>query len=213
MSFSGRLGTPTLHRPTSGSGERGDVNTGTVQRRECRAASPRQGGCYAGAPTSETAVASTATRTRSARSAGAAAALRTATHPAHRAVESLPLMRALMSADIDPSTYTDVLRRQWRIHAGWEQANADWLRAQAWTYRPRAPALQADLDWLQAGAPDGAPMPAHLGLPVDWPDFARWLALFEDTALRVCPPEGAALLVDRAHRIARNLHAAIGRAD
>ena len=53
---------------------------------------------------SETAVASTATRTRSARSAGAAAALRTATHPAHRAVESLPLMRALMSADIDPST-------------------------------------------------------------------------------------------------------------
>lgn len=109
---------------------------------------------------SETAVASTATRTRSARTAGAAVALRTATHSAHRAVESLPLMRALMSADIDPSTYTDVLRRQWRVHAGWEQANADWLRAQAWAYRPRTPALRADLDWLQAGAPDGAPMPA-----------------------------------------------------
>lgn len=66
---------------------------------------------------------------------------------------------------------------------------------------------------LMTGRYHGAPMPAHLGLPVDWPDFARWLALFEDTALRVCPPEGAALLVDRAHRIARNLHAAIGRAD
>ena len=65
---------------------------------------------------------------------------------------------------------------------------------------------------LMTGRYHGAPMPAHLGLPVGWPHFARWLALFEDTAAQVCPPEGAALVVDRARRIARNLHAAITRA-
>ncbi len=64
---------------------------------------------------------------------------------------------------------------------------------------------------LMTGRYHGAPMPAHLGLPVDWPHFARWLALFEETARETCPPEGAALVCDRAQRIARNLHAAILR--
>lgn len=64
---------------------------------------------------------------------------------------------------------------------------------------------------LMTGRYHGAPMPAHLGLPVDGSHFTRWLALFEETAQQTCPPEGAALVCDRAHRIARNLHAAITR--
>lgn len=64
---------------------------------------------------------------------------------------------------------------------------------------------------LMTGRYHGAPLPAHLGLPVNWSHFARWLALFEDTARQVCPPEGAALVIDRAERIARSLNTAIER--
>ncbi len=59
---------------------------------------------------------------------------------------------------------------------------------------------------LMTGRYHGAPMPAHAGLPVTWAHFDRWLALFRATAEEICPPAGAALLVDRAGRIARSLH-------
>ena len=36
-----------------------------------------------------------------------------------------------------------------------------------------------------------------------------WLDLFRATAAEVCPPAGAALVVDRAERIARSLHMAV----
>lgn len=138
---------------------------------------------------------------RAPRRPGGAAALRAATHAAHTAVESLPLMRRLMSADVDASTCADVLRRQWRIHAGWEQANAGWLRVQPWAYRPRAPALRADLAWLQATAPDDAPLPA----PSAADDATGWGMLYvvEGSALggqviarhlrRCCPAAAGAL--------------------
>lgn len=64
---------------------------------------------------------------------------------------------------------------------------------------------------LMTGRYHGAPLPAHLGLPVDWDHFARWLELFEETAAETCPPDGAALVTDRARRIAANLHGAIMR--
>lgn len=62
---------------------------------------------------------------------------------------------------------------------------------------------------LMTGRYHGAPMPAHITLPVARKEFARWLALFEKTAEETCPPEGAALLTDRAYRIAGRLHAAV----
>lgn len=62
---------------------------------------------------------------------------------------------------------------------------------------------------LMTGRYHGAPMPAHATLPVTWAHFDRWLALFRQTATEVCPPAGAALVIDRAERIARSLHMAV----
>ena len=62
---------------------------------------------------------------------------------------------------------------------------------------------------LMTGRYHGAPMPAHIGLPVGWAEFERWLALFRETAFETCAPEGAALVIERAERIARSLHMAI----
>src|SRR5690554_5216360 len=44
---------------------------------------------------------------------------------------------------------------------------------------------------LMTGRYHGAPVPAHMGLPVDWAHFERWLALFRETAHETCTPEGA----------------------
>lgn len=62
---------------------------------------------------------------------------------------------------------------------------------------------------LMTGRYHGAPVPAHVGLPVDWDHFDRWLTLFRETAAETCPPEGAAHVIKRAERIARSLHMAV----
>ena len=56
----------------------------------------------------------------------------------------------------------------------------------------------------------GRPMPKHLAI-ADLADvhFERWLALFRETAETVCPPEIAALFVDRAERIAQSFRLGI----
>ncbi len=66
---------------------------------------------------------------------------------------------------------------------------------------------------LMTGRYSGAPVPAHLGLPVGWAHFERWLTLFRETADEVCPPAGAALVAEKAERIARTLHFAIASRD
>lgn len=65
---------------------------------------------------------------------------------------------------------------------------------------------------LMTGRYHGATKPAHASLPVTWVHFDRWLALFRQTAVEVCPPEGAAHVIDRAERIARSLHMAVAGA-
>jgi len=62
---------------------------------------------------------------------------------------------------------------------------------------------------LMTGRYSGTPMQAHLLLPVEWPHFERWLALFHDTAAESCTAAGTAHLMDRAQRIARSLNMAI----
>ncbi|WP_111431101.1 group III truncated hemoglobin [Rhodobacteraceae bacterium DSL-40] len=62
---------------------------------------------------------------------------------------------------------------------------------------------------LMTGRYHGAPVPKHVGLPVAWDAFDRWLALFRETAQEVCPPEGARHVIACAERIARSLHMAI----
>ena len=63
---------------------------------------------------------------------------------------------------------------------------------------------------LMTGRYHGAPMPAHARIAEIGPEhFARWLELFAETASEVCPPEAAALFVDRARRIAQSLQMGI----
>jgi hemoglobin len=51
----------------------------------------------------------------------------------------------------------------------------------------------------------GRPMPKHLAIAeLGDAHFARWLALFRETAEEICPPPVAALFVDRAERIAQS---------
>lgn len=65
---------------------------------------------------------------------------------------------------------------------------------------------------LMTGRYHGAPIPAHRTLPVDARHFDRWLALFAETAQQVCPPAGAAHVIERAERIARSLKIAVAEA-
>lgn len=62
---------------------------------------------------------------------------------------------------------------------------------------------------LMTGRYHGAPVPKHVGLPVDWSHFERWLGLFRETAHETCTPEGAAHVIERAERIARSLNIAV----
>ena len=64
---------------------------------------------------------------------------------------------------------------------------------------------------LMSGAYHGRPMEKHMRLPIDGAHFARWLALFEETARELCPPAAAEHFIDRAHAIAQNLEAGVAR--
>lgn len=58
---------------------------------------------------------------------------------------------------------------------------------------------------LMSGRYHGQPLEKHLLLPIDALHFDRWLALFEETAMELCPPAAAAHFLDRARRIAQAL--------
>jgi hemoglobin len=62
---------------------------------------------------------------------------------------------------------------------------------------------------LMSGRYHGSPMMKHLPLPVDATHFDRWLALFETTAVEICPPAAAAHFTERAQRIAESLELGI----
>lgn len=63
---------------------------------------------------------------------------------------------------------------------------------------------------LMTGRFKGRPMPVHVAIPDIGPDhFARWLALFRETAAEVCPPPAAALFQARAEMIAESLQLGI----
>ena len=62
---------------------------------------------------------------------------------------------------------------------------------------------------LMSGRYHGSPMAKHLPLPVDATHFDRWLALFEETAREICPPEAEKHFVERARRIAESLELGI----
>ena len=55
---------------------------------------------------------------------------------------------------------------------------------------------------LGTGRYAGRPMPKHMAIPeLSDAHFTRWLALFRRTAEDLCPPEIAALFIERSERI------------
>jgi hemoglobin len=58
---------------------------------------------------------------------------------------------------------------------------------------------------LMTGRYHGQPVPKHMPLPIDRGHFQHWLNLFADTVEALCPPDAAALFIDRAERIANSL--------
>jgi hemoglobin len=59
---------------------------------------------------------------------------------------------------------------------------------------------------LMTGRYKGTPMKTHAALAeITAAHFERWLALFQDTAIKTCPPGAARVFVDRANRIAQSL--------
>ncbi len=108
----------------------------------------------------------------------------------------------------------DLLRQV--VHRFYERVRADAVLGPIFAERITdwGPHLERMVDFwssvaLMTGRYHGAPVPAHAGLPVTGAHFDRWLGLFRDTAHELCPPEGAAHLIERAERIARSLHMAV----
>lgn len=66
---------------------------------------------------------------------------------------------------------------------------------------------------LMTGRYHGTPMAKHMPLPVDGGHFDRWLALFEQTAHEICPPEAELHFVARARRIAASLELGVANAN
>jgi hemoglobin len=62
---------------------------------------------------------------------------------------------------------------------------------------------------LMSGRYHGQPMVIHQPLPIDTPDFDRWLEIFAETAREICPPAAAAHFLERACRIADSLELGI----
>jgi hemoglobin len=63
---------------------------------------------------------------------------------------------------------------------------------------------------LRTSRYDGRPLPPHLAIPgLAEQHFRRWLTLFRTTVRELCPPEVAALFMDRALRIAHSFRLAV----
>jgi len=58
---------------------------------------------------------------------------------------------------------------------------------------------------LATGRYKGNPLVAHFRLPIEETYFARWLALFTETAREVMTTPHAAIAVRKAHQIATNI--------
>ncbi len=65
---------------------------------------------------------------------------------------------------------------------------------------------------LGTGRYQGRPMPKHIAIPeLSDAHFVRWLALFRETVEELCPPEVAALFIERAERIGYNFRLRIAQ--
>jgi hemoglobin len=116
---------------------------------------------------------------------------------------------------MDQTGLSDALLRQ-VVHGFYDRVRADAVLGPIFADRIHdwGPHLERMVDFwssvaLMTGRYHGAPVPAHASLPVTGAHFDRWLTLFRGTAREMCPPQGAAHLIERAERIARSLHMAV----
>lgn len=120
--------------------------------------------------------------------------------------------RAQLTADISEKTGITEAMIERLVHGFYAKVRTDALLAPVFEARIRdwEPHLaQMCAFWssvaLMSGRYHGTPMVKHLPLPVDAAHFDRWLALFEQAAREICPPQAAAHFVERARRIAASL--------
>jgi len=66
---------------------------------------------------------------------------------------------------------------------------------------------------LMSGVYHGRPMPKHTPLPIDAQHFDRWLALFQATALELCPMAAAQVFIEKSRRIAESLELGVANAN
>lgn len=139
---------------------------------------------------------------------------------AHAQTSPVPSMRPAMTARLQAETGLDEAVLHELVHAFYAKVRSDAqlgpiFESRIVDWEPHLDRMTAF--WssvaLMTGRYHGAPVPKHIGLPVRWSHFERWLSLFRETAGEVCPPAGAAHVIERAERIARSLNMAIQDAD
>ena len=124
--------------------------------------------------------------------------------------------RPALTAELVERTGLDEAILHRLVHRFYDRVRADPLLGPIFAARIRdwGPHLDRMVEFwssvaLMTGRYHGAPVPAHATLPVSWAHFEQWLTLFRATAEEVCPPEGAAHVIERAERIARSLNMAV----
>ena len=124
--------------------------------------------------------------------------------------------REMITAEIVARTGIDEAMIERLVHSFYAKIRKDALLAPVFDARIRDWDLHLQLMcafWssvaLMSGRYHGSPMTKHLPLPVDAIHFDRWLALFEETAREVSPPEAEAHFMERARRIAESLELGI----
>src|SRR5690242_10806057 len=134
-------------------------------------------------------------------------------------VEGGPDRRAAFTAAIQQETGIDEAMIERLVRGFYARVRQDALIGPVFASRITdwEPHLQRMCDFwssvaLMTGRYHGQPMQRHLPLPVDSRHFDRWLALFEQTARELCPPNAAEHFIERARRIAESLELGIAGA-
>lgn len=127
-----------------------------------------------------------------------------------------PSARPQITADLEARTGLDEVVLRELVHAFYGKIRKDTVlgpifaaRIKDWPpHLERMTAFWSSVA-LMTGRYHGAPVPKHIGLPIDWDHFERWLTLFLESASEICTPAGAAHVIERAERIARSLSFAV----
>lgn len=127
-----------------------------------------------------------------------------------------PSVRPEMTAELEARTGLDDAVLHALVHAFYGKVREDELLGPIFSERidDWPPHLERMTSFwssvaLMTGRYHGAPVPKHVGLPIDWTHFERWLDLFRETAQEVCTPGGAAHVIERAESIAQSLNFAV----